>query len=289
MTKPKPTPRVTPSGLVAAVAIYLLASIGVLAAQTLPPPPEYTYDVVSVRPADPNERRSLFGPGPQGGMRAQNVAVVMMLTFAYDVPASLLADVPDWAKSERFDVTFTPDREESFGPGMPPDQMEGAISRQRQRMQTVLRDRFGLVLRAESREMPIYSLTVAKGGAKLTPAAGDGAGRKMMMSPGRINAADADMKMLTSLLSNQLGRPVVDETGLEGRFDFVMEWTPDGPMMGPAGTPVPVAPGGPPSVGGGDGASIFTALTEQLGLKLESRKGPAPVLVVEKIEKPEAN
>ncbi|MNC96706.1 hypothetical protein D3C83_141520 [compost metagenome] len=69
----------------------------------------------------------------------------------------------------------------------------------------------------------------------------------------------------------------------------MIEWTPDGPMMGPAGTPVPAGPGGPPAAGDAGGASIFTAVTEQLGLKLDSRKGPAPVLVVEKIEKPEAN
>lgn len=275
--------------LAAAVAISIPVAIGVLRAQTLPPPPEYTYEVVSIRPADPNERRSLFGPGPQGGMRAQNVAVVQILTFAYEVPASLLADVPNWAKTERFDVTFTPDREENFGPNTPRDQIAGVFSRQRQRMQAVLRDRFGLVLRAESREVPLYSLTIAKGGAKLTPAATDGAGRKMMMSPGRITAADADMKMLTSLLSNQLGRPVVDETGLEGKYDFVVEWTPDRPMA-PPGPGGPGGPAEPPAAGdAGGGGSIFTALAEQLGLKLDSGKGPASVLVVEKIEKPEAN
>jgi uncharacterized protein (TIGR03435 family) len=277
--------------LTALVAISLPVAIGVLRAQTLPPPPEYTYEVVSIRPAASNEPfRSLIGPGPQGGMRGQNVAVVQMLRFAYEVSDSMLADVPDWAKTERYDVTFTPDREElTLGPGLPDDQRDGLLSRQRQRWQAVLRDRFGLVLRVESREMPLYALTIAKGGSKLTPAANDGPGRKMMMSPGRITAQDADMRLLTSLLSNQLGRPVVDETGLEGKYDFVVDFTPDGSIVGPAGSPRPAAPGQPPSRGDASGPSIFTALTEQLGLKLESRKGIASVLVVEKIEKPEAN
>jgi uncharacterized protein (TIGR03435 family) len=224
-------------------------------------------------------------------MGAQNAPVIALLTFAYNVPAEQFADVPEWVKSDRFDVTFTPDREETtLEPGMPPDQREGAMSRQRQRMQAILRDRFGLVVRAESRGgQPLYSLTIAKGGSKLAAAANDGPERNMRISPGRITAKATDMKMLTRFLSTQLGRPVVDETGLEGNFDFVIEWTPDGPLMGPAGTPIQARPGQPPAAGDASGPSIFTALTEQLGLKLESRKASAQVLVVEKIEKPEAN
>lgn len=296
LSRPLSAMRKAALAIAAVVAISVPVAIGVLRAQTLPPPPQYTYEAVSVRPSAWNEGDSRLDPGPQGGMRVQNVAVIMLLTFAYDVPAERFADVPEWVKSDRFDVTFTPDREEvSFAPvsrseGIPSDQVEGLMSRQRQRMQAILRDRFGLVLRAESRERPFYVLTIAEGGSKLTPAAKD-APENMLLNlgrPGRLTAKGTDLEALTRALSNLnlLGRSVVDDTGLDGNFDFELEWTPD-PSMPPPGPRGPSGPGELP--GGSGGGSIFTALTEQLGLKVESLKGPAPVLVVEKIEKPEAN
>jgi uncharacterized protein (TIGR03435 family) len=97
------------------------------------------------------------------------------------------------------------------------------------------------------------------------------------------------MKMLTRFLSTQLGRPVVDETALEGSFDFVIEWTPDSPLVGPGGTPVRAQSGQPPAVIDAGDPSFSVALTEQLGLELESREASAPMLLVEKIEKPQVN
>jgi uncharacterized protein (TIGR03435 family) len=96
------------------------------------------------------------------------------LTFAYDVPAERFADVPEWVMSEQFDAASVLDREEmNIAPGMTSDQVEGVMSRQRRHMQAILRDRFGLVLREESRELPFYALRIAEGGPKLTPAAKD--------------------------------------------------------------------------------------------------------------------
>jgi uncharacterized protein (TIGR03435 family) len=275
----------------ALAAVSIPVAIGVLRAQTLPPPPEYTYDVVSVRPSTGDGRITRIAPGPQSGIRTQGTTVMQLLTFAYDAPTSLFADVPAWAKTERFDVTFTPHEEEAaVGPGLPRDQVQGVFSRHRQRMQAVLRDRFGLVLRSETRELPLFALTVAKGGAKLTPAANDQPGPMIRMMRGQMTAESADMKMLIQTLAPLLGRPVVDETGLEGKYSWEVPWTADPAVQMPGGPggPGPGGPAGPPPSADG-GGSIFTALTEQLGLKLESRKGPVPVLVVEKLEKPEAN
>ena len=272
--------------LAALAAVSIPVAIGALRAQAPPGAPAYTYGTASVRPADPNGLRSLINSGPEGGMQGENVTAMKLLTFAFDVPASQLAGVPDWAQSERFDVAFTPDGEETImTPGMPPDELEALMSRQRQRMQAVLRDRFGLVAEKESRGRPVYALTLAGSGSKLT--ANDDPKPSMRLHPGRVTAEAATMKMVTRFLSAQLGRPVVDETQLDGGFDFALEWTPSRPLMGPDGAPVRVGSGQPSAAG--DDPALAAALTEQLGLRLESRNQPVSVVVIEKIEKPSAD
>lgn len=268
--------------ILSAAAVSVLVTplvIGMLRAQTLPPAPAHTYEVVSIRPSAPGDPNSRLGPGPQGGMRTQNTTVMQLLTFAYDLREYQFANVPGWVTSSRFDVTFTPDKPEAApGPGMPREQMEGMFNRHRQRMQAVLRDRFSLVLRAETKELPMYSLTIAKGGAKLAPPATPGAGPHTSVSRGQITGTGAYVKMLTDALSSLLGRAVTNDTGLDGPFDFKVQWTPD-----------PAAPGEPSHTEDTSGTSIFAAVQEQLGLKLDSKKGPVPVFVVERIEKPTEN
>lgn len=270
----------------AAVACVPLV-IGILRAQTLPPAPAFTYDVVSIRPSASGQINTRIGPGPQGGMKTENTSPMQLLTMAYDLREFQFADVPEWIKAARYDVTFTPDKaENAFSPEMPRDQMEGMFNRQRQRMQAVLRDRFGLVLRAESREMSMYELTVARGGHKLAQPVEGAQGPHMMMGRGQLTGVRVYMNMLTNSLSTLLGRHVSNETGLDGPFDLKLEWTPDPSMPLPGGPP-PGAPEPPSTTDAG--VSIFTALTEQLGLKLESKKGRVPVFVIEKIEKPSEN
>jgi bla regulator protein blaR1 len=261
--------------------------IGILRAQTLPPAPEYTYDVVSIRPSAPGQVNTRIGPGPQGGIKTENTSAMQLMITAYDVREFQLVDVPEWMRTARYDVTFTPDKAEvTPDPGMPRDQMEGLFNRQKQRMQAVLRDRFGLVLRAESREMSMYALTVARDGHKLAQPAEGARGPHMMMGRGQLTGVRVYMNMLTNSLSTLLGRHVSNETGLDGPFDLKLEWTPDSSMPLPGGPP----PGAPEPASTTDaGVSIFTALTEQLGLKLESKKGRVPVFVIEKIEKPSEN
>lgn len=277
---------------IAGVTVACIPLVAAILSAQNPSAPEHTYDVVSIRPSDPGQRMSRFGPGPQGGMKAQNLSAIRLMTFAYDVQEFQFVDVPEWAKSERYDVTFTPDKEEAApGPGMPREQADGVFKRQRQRMRAVLRDRFGLVLRTETRELPLYALTIAKGGPKLTKATESNSPPRVMMGRGQMNVTGGSLSMLTGSLSSLLGRHVANETGLEGPFDFKLEWTPDPSMRGPGGLPGPPPGAGPgPEPSASDpGVSIFTALTEQLGLKLESKKGQVPVFVIEKIEKPSEN
>jgi uncharacterized protein (TIGR03435 family) len=172
--------------------------------------------------------------------------------------------------------------EVAIGPETPMKDVLAGMGRNQQRLLAVLRDRFGLVMRTETHELSIYALTRVKGGSRL--AANPAAGASTYFhrtAPGRLEAAGVPIKMLANYLSMDLGRPVNDETGLTGQYDLKLDWTPDlapSPETASARTDNPAA-----------GPSIFTALTEQLGLRLESKKGPVQMYVVEKIERPTEN
>jgi uncharacterized protein (TIGR03435 family) len=147
-------------------------------------------------------------------------------------------------------------------------------------VQALLKDRFQLQLHRETRTGSIYSLVIAKAGVKLSslsatqsPHRGINAGQGTMLGEA---ASTAD---LTSKLSRLLGRPVMNNTGLEGNYDFKLEWTPD---------PGPSAPGGEPAETS-VGPSLFSALQQQLGLRLEATKGPVDVLVIDHVDKPSDN
>ena len=221
-------------------------------------------------------------------MKARNVTAIQVLTFAYGVQDYQFIGAPGWAQSERFEISFTPDQSEIV-PGRETARaaMDGWLTRQRQRMQAVLRDRFSLALRAETKELPIYVLTVAKNGHKLTAPAHPERSQTMNINRRQqIVGTTATMKALAESLSMLLGRPVRDETGLDGTYDFKMDWAPDSVMQLPGAVALPDEPASPGDPGR---ASIFTALTEKLGLRLESKKGPVPVFVIEKIERPSEN
>jgi uncharacterized protein (TIGR03435 family) len=135
------------------------------------------------------------------------------------------------------------------------------------------------VLRAETHELPIYALVPAKGGLKLTPSANARLGPSPQGGPGHITGIGATLRLLAGHLSVVLGRPVIDQTGSEDQYDFKLEYTPEAPLE------IQTEPAPPRA----DTPDIFTALTDQRGLRLEPRKGPVPVYVIEKIEKPAEN
>jgi len=128
---------------------------------------------------------------------------------------------------------------------------------------------------------------VSKNGAKFQPAAGNQARefRGLRIGRNQLTESLATLEMLTTALANQLGCPVLDRTGLKGTFDFKLEWAPDTPpAVGLSPPSVDATPAADPN-----GPSIFTALEEQLGLKLEPAKGSVEVLVIDHVEKPSAN
>lgn len=237
----------------------LLLSIVALAASAQRP----AFEVASIKP-----NRSLGGMSSihlsKGRVSMENVSLKKVLLNAYGIPddREYTINGPGWLATERFDIDAT-------FPGDTP------LPRVRQMMQTLLAERFKLALHRETRQLPMYSLVIAKNGLKIHPAEG-GQGRTSG-GPGRLEATKITMQRLADLLAHSVGLPVIDSTGVKGIFDFTLQWSPDE-------TPKIGATDGNETAGVA-GPSIFTALQEQLGLKLMSEKGPVEVLIVDHIEK----
>ena len=146
-------------------------------------------------------------------------------------------------------------------------------------VQTLLADRFQLTVHQETRQRPVYSLVVAKGGPKFKPSAANGTTIDTGRSSIHVQGSDNTIALLAQELAQSLGRVVLDNTGIDGRYDLTLRWTPDEgstPMLN--GAPDPNAP-----------PEVFTAIQEQLGLKLESTKGPVHVIVVDDAAMPSVN
>lgn len=219
-------------------------------------------EVATIRPAVPDEVGSSGEDGRNGVLKMWNVSLKRCIRYAYTIPEDQILGGPGWTDKLRYEILAKSDS--SAG--------EPELLRA---LQPVLADRFRLQLHRETRTVPGYALTVAKGGIKATPAdptrhsSGNG-------GPGFIDAGAAQLSDLTIRLSALLGRPVVDMTGDDRKFDFHLRWAPDDLQPG--------ADSGAP-----DRPSLVTSLEEQLGLKLESRKVPADVLVVDHAELPSEN
>jgi uncharacterized protein (TIGR03435 family) len=209
----------------------------------------------------------------------------LMQWEAYDIPASRILGGPKWLDSTRFDIEAKMDEATAT-------QLK-ALDRQQSRIesmamfQQLLADRFKLAVHWETRELPVYALAVAKNGAKLQ-AAKDASGNSGTSvsshdSAVQFKATGQTLEQLAQSLSStatqELGREVIDKTGIQGKYDFALNWTRDSGATAPApdGSAKETSP------------SIFTAIQEQLGLKLEPSKGPVRVLVVDHAEMPSAN
>jgi bla regulator protein blaR1 len=285
-----------------ALAVVVPLGIGLLHAPPLraqtpnPAKAPPTFEVASIKPSDPASRgkRMLFKPG--GAFSAGGVTVKSLIALAYEVREFQISGGPAWAGSEAYDINA---KSESASDADDPrkittdEQREKFQQRQRMRIQALLADRFQLKLGYSTKELPIYVLTIAKNGPKLQESKEEGGNHfqgARMGGPGHVTGQKVPMKFLVQLLAQSVGRPVVDQTGLTGKYDFKLEWTPDqnqpnafgGPGPGPDGRtmPPPADPNGP---------SIFTAVEEQLGLKLDSQKGPVEMLTIDAVEKPSEN
>ncbi len=225
------------------------------------------WDVVTVRPADPDDKNNKFDVQGRHAV-IESHPVEIMLMFAYNLQKSQIAGLPEWAKTERFNVDGVPNVD-----GQPDVQQFQSMVRK------LLAERFGLKAHMEQREMPVFALTVAKDGPKLMKSTGDPNGRPSQNVRGgsgerHIEFTNTSMKDMTLLMLLEVDRPIVDQTALAGKYDFKLNFTNDESRAPTDGSAPP---------------GLFTAMQEQLGLKLEPVRAPAPVLVVDAVQKPTAN
>jgi len=260
------------------------------------------YEVASIKPSKSPDDRTKLMYSPDG-LTGTNVTVQMLLRLAYGVQDNQISDAPTWVNSESYNIEARLDNSVA-------DEMRKMGEEQRKverqhMLQALLADRFRLTVHRETKDLPVYALVIAKNGPKLRKAKpgdtyADGfkgvdglpAGPHQMILRGRgeFKAQAQPLSALARALSLALGRPVVDKTGLAGSYDITLEWTPDEIRSGSTKDPTGgQQPADSTLASEASGPSIFTAIQEQLGLKLESQKGSAEVLIVDHVEKPSEN
>jgi len=227
------------------------------------------YEVVSIRASQPCGGMSM-GPTP-GRFTARCVTLWGLIFNAYSVmPNDPIKGLPGWAESTPFDVEGKMD--EGTVAAFEKLSMEQQVEQRKLMLQALLGDRFKLRIHHEALERPIYALIAAKGGFKLKESPANGVEGGMAWSSGRIDIKKGSIGGLAFTLSDLVGRMVVNKTGITGKYDISLQWTPDELQ----GTP-------------DAGPSIFTAIEEQLGLKLESTKGLVDIVFADHAEKPSEN
>jgi uncharacterized protein (TIGR03435 family) len=239
------------------------------------------FEVASIKPAAPQPpgRLQISMGGDPGRIDYQSVSLKNLIERAYSIKSYQVSG-PDWLDSERFDVTAK----------LPEGTTQKDVPAMLERL---LAERFKLTVHREEKTLPIYAIVESKSGVKMTKIEGQPAGGiRMQMGPkGRELMGKVTVDGLAGVLSRMLDRPVVDMTGLKDTYDVKLEWMPDdregSGFGGTKGLPPGAGDHAPPaeSSEGSTAPSLFAAVQEELGLKLESRKGPVAIVVVDSIEK----
>jgi uncharacterized protein (TIGR03435 family) len=234
--------------------------------------PASAFEVASIKPSQDPPGASSGITTTTGRISARNVTLKRCMRGAYAIEEPRILGGMKWLDDARYNIEA-----KAAGPAGDSD-----LARM---LQSLLAERFKLAFHREQRALSGYALVLGKGGLKAKPSEPD-AGSRTSSRWGSIEAAGCDMAHLALKLSEVLHLPVADFTGVPGEFDFKLEWTSDDMQATPPSAgdkPAAVVPEA------ASGLSIFTALPEQLGLKLESRKVPAEVLVIDHAEKPSEN
>jgi bla regulator protein BlaR1 len=249
---------------------FLVFTSGILRAQSMPEE-SGRFEVASIRLSGAKGGRPSFQSNPGGGIRATNVTLKLLIQMAYDIRPEQLSGGPGWTDSEEYTVI-------AKGPegGLPLSAAEQKALTLK-RLQTLLGERFRLALKREANPASGYLLTVEKKGHKMTVANDPGARQLRQVGRWEIRAEGIEMSILARFLSVHLRAAVVDRTGLEGHYNFHLNWT-----------PVPL----PSSIASLDGLpedSLIPAVQEQLGLRLEGQKVATDRYSIEGAEKPTEN
>jgi uncharacterized protein (TIGR03435 family) len=258
-------------------AIFLLSIAGSISIRAQSE--DRSFEVASIKPNHSGDNPYSVRIVPGGSVRALNASLQAIITTAYQIPDFEIAGGPAWLATEKWDI-------EAKGPGAAPPQQVLDMLR------ALLADRFQLKVHTESRQMPIYALAVAKNGPKLEPShteCFDPTGGALPTTPnarpcGGFNRGPAQMlgariamPGLAKALSKVVNRTVVDKTGIDGAYDITLNWKPDELLQSDRD----------PSAS--ESASLFTAIQEQLGLRLEAQRGPVDILVIDSVNRASAN
>ena len=267
-----------------AAGLVFVVTAAILPAQPTRPTSSEAFDIVSVKPN--RSPVNPYGGFVPNGFEAVAATTQQLISLAYGVSVTQILEAPSWIRSEFYDVTAR------TGLSTPASPASMTVMLQR-----LLADRFKLVAHREQREAPVYALSIARSdgrlGSRLEVAPLDCDSRAAKAPPGTrgLSICGIDrgpgmsagrtmtIAQLAGVLGSIVGRQVVNRTGLEGNYDWDLSWTPTPGEPGPRSQ----------SAATGDGVSIFTAIEEQLGLKLESDRGVIDALVIDRIERPSSN
>jgi uncharacterized protein (TIGR03435 family) len=246
---------------------------GWLASQT-----KSSFDVAAIKLGNARDARSSGVHIQPGGLfKCENATLKQLVSFAYDLKNYEILSGPAWIDSAIFTIEA---RVSNLTPS------DGNYQTQmKSRIQSLLEDRFHLSTHFETRQQPAYEFIIAKNGPKMRPAATSTKDSGLTARPGHLIAKNVALSQLARSLSLQLGREVLDKTEMSGRYDFELVYAPEardgifGELLPPEATAAADA----------SAPSIFTALQEQLGLRLESASAPLPLLIIDSAEKPNEN
>jgi uncharacterized protein (TIGR03435 family) len=276
-----------PSRLLDAALIVLAAPVTLAQTGTVPSSagsdacstqPSAVVDVISVKPSQIGYDRSIDN-GTADSV-ASSGTVKSLIESAYGLHDFQVSGGPDWTSSATWDIVAKVDQPDPNWSKLSKDEKRTQRNR---RLQAVLVQRFALQCHIATKELPVYNLVLAKGGSKLKQTSPDALRKSSLNwegegSKNRMEGTDIEIRGLAAELSRALGCTVIDKTGLLGLYDLHLIWS--------SGSS---AAAQPTDADAASGPSIFTAVQEQLGLRLESAKGPVPVLVIDHIEKPTEN
>jgi uncharacterized protein (TIGR03435 family) len=267
-------------GLKPAVAALIIAATGIFAQAPATRPTFNGFEVATIKPTPADYQGGRFIKMQSAHLfSAKNHALKTLIAAGYNLSLQAISGGPAWVDSDRYDIV-----------AKAPNEIRPNLDEQMAMLRKLLADRFSLTFHREQKELPIYALTIAKTGSKLkestvSPDASPEGPPPLIfvLSPQGVSlpGRNATMAELASVMQRAaVDRPVVDQTGLTGRYDFVLEWTPDDTQFGGQRPPTPEVPVKP---------DLFAALQQQLGLKLVATRGPVEVLVIDRIERPSNN